>query len=74
MLAHNINVVFAESNVSQDSLKKIIFASKEKKHIVHFSSKVLYGDAMGSFDEPVSSYLEMIEKNALSLLHEWQKN
>ena len=74
LLAHNINVVFAESNVSQDSLKKIIFASKEKKHMVHFSSTVLYGDAMGSFDEPVSSYLEMIEKNALSLLHEWQKN
>ena len=71
LLAHDIDVVFAESNVSQDSLKKIISASREKKHEVHFSQRVLYGDAMGSYDDPVSSYLEMIEKNAQSLLKEW---
>jgi manganese/zinc/iron transport system substrate-binding protein len=72
LLAHDIDVVFAESNVSQDSLKKIISASREKKHEVHFSQRVLYGDAMGSYDDPVSSYLEMIEKNAQSLLREWE--
>jgi len=73
LLAHDIDVVFPESNVSQDSLKKIISASREKKHEVRFSKKVLYGDAMGSYDDPVSSYLEMIEKNAESLVNEWQK-
>ncbi|NDD57911.1 MAG: ABC transporter substrate-binding protein [Chlamydiae bacterium] len=73
LVKYKISVVFAESNVSQDSLKKIISSSKEKKHIVKFSEKVLYGDAMGSYDEPVSSYLDMIKKNALSLSKEWQK-
>lgn len=73
LLTHEIDVVFPESNVSQDSLKKIISASREKKHEVRFSKKVLYGDAMGSYDDPVSSYLEMIEKNAESLVNEWQK-
>jgi manganese/zinc/iron transport system substrate-binding protein len=72
LLEYDISVVFAESNVSQDSLKKIVSSSKEKKHDVNFSSKVLYGDAMGSFMEPVNSYLEMIEKNANSLISEWQ--
>lgn len=71
LLNNNIDVVFAESNVSQDSLKKIISASREKKHSVRFSQCVLYGDAMGSYDDPVSSYLEMIEKNAQSLASEW---
>ncbi|MBM3207403.1 MAG: ABC transporter substrate-binding protein [Chlamydiae bacterium] len=73
LLKYNISVVFAESNVSQDSLKKIVSSSKEKKHNVNFSSKVLYGDAMGSYNDPVNSYLEMIEKNASSLINEWQK-
>lgn len=71
LLMYNIGTVFAESNVSQDSLKKIVSASREKKHRVNFSESVLYGDAMGSYEHPVSSYLEMIEQNALSLLKEW---
>lgn len=69
---YKISVVFAESNVSRDSLKKIVSASREKKHDVNFSKRVLYGDAMGSFEDRVSSYLEMIEKNAQSLISEWQ--
>jgi manganese/zinc/iron transport system substrate-binding protein len=74
LIGHDIRVVFAESNVSRDSLKKIISASKEKKHPVNFSQRVLYGDAMGSYDEPVSSYLEMMKKNADTLCSEWGKD
>jgi manganese/zinc/iron transport system substrate-binding protein len=70
---YDIKVVFAESNVSHDSLKKIVFASREKKQNVTFSQKVLYGDAMGSFEDPIMTYLEMIEKNAQSLITEWQR-
>lgn len=73
LLNNHIDVVFAESNVSQDSLKKIISASREKNHSVRFSQRILYGDAMGSYDDPVSSYLEMIEKNAQNLANEWNR-
>ena len=68
---YDIHVVFAESNVSCESLKKIISASTEKAHEVHFSHKTLYADAM---EGGVSSYLEMIEKNALSLMQEWMND
>jgi manganese/zinc/iron transport system substrate-binding protein len=74
LVMYNIQTVFAESNISKDSLKKIVSASKEKKHHVNFSDSVLYGDAMGSYEHPVSSYLEMIEQNALSLLKEWNNS
>jgi manganese/zinc/iron transport system substrate-binding protein len=70
--SHSISVVFPESNVSQDSLRKIVSACKGKKQEVRFSKEVLYGDAMGPYDSEASSYLEMIRHNANSLLKEWQ--
>lgn len=69
---HEIGVVFPESNVSQDSLKKIVSACKEKKREVRVSSALLYGDAMGSAESTASSYLDMIKHNADTLAREWQ--
>ena len=60
---YHIGVVFPESNVSRDSLKKIICSSP---HQVRCSEQPLYGDAMGT-----NTYLEMIEHNIRALKGEW---
>lgn len=63
---HQIQVVFPESNVSRDALKKIVTCCD---HNVRISPKVLYGDAMGA-----DNYLGMIQHNAKVLLEEWNQN
>jgi manganese/zinc/iron transport system substrate-binding protein len=57
--AFNIHVLFPESNVSKDSLRKIVDAGKEKGLKIRLCQEELYGDSMGS----ASSYLEMIAHN-----------
>lgn len=68
LLFYQIHVVFPESNVSRDSLKKIVEACREKGLTVKISNESLYGDALG----PNNSYLEMMEYNARVLIKEWQ--
>lgn len=65
---YNISVLFPESNVSQDSLKKITSVCREKNHPIRLCVHPLYGDAMG--DSP--SYLEMMEHNFNIISHELQ--
>lgn len=69
LCTYHIPVVFSESNVSRDSLKKIVSCCKEKGLAVHICSKPLYGDSMG---EHVKSYLEMIRHNAEVMKNEWE--
>lgn len=69
LVLHQVAVVFPESNVSKDSLKKIVFACREKQREIRFSSKALYGDCMGE----EKSYLDMIGHNAEVLITEWKK-
>lgn len=54
-----IHVIFPESNVSQDSIRKIIQAAKENGLDVTIAQDPLYGDAMGA-----PSYPEMLLHNA----------
>ncbi len=56
---NGIHVLFPESNVSKDSLKKIAYVCKEKGIDVRISSDPLYADAMGP-----RTYLEMMQYNA----------
>jgi manganese/zinc/iron transport system substrate-binding protein len=56
----HIPVLFPESNVSKDSLRKIVDASRQKGFTIRMSQQILYGDSMGS----TGSYLEMICHNA----------
>ncbi|MES2198638.1 MAG: zinc ABC transporter substrate-binding protein [Chlamydiota bacterium] len=65
---YQVGVVFPESNVSRDSLKKIVFACKEKHLAIRFSHNALYGDCMGISD----SYLDMIGHNGAILIKEWE--
>ncbi len=56
---YGVNVLFPESNVSRDSLRKILDASQQRGFQVRISQEPLYGDSMGSSP----SYIEMIVHN-----------
>lgn len=58
--ALQIPVLFPESNVSKDSLRKIVHALRERGSKIRLCQETLYGDSMG--DAP--SYLDMIIHNA----------
>ncbi|HEY5260255.1 MAG TPA: zinc ABC transporter substrate-binding protein, partial [Rhabdochlamydiaceae bacterium] len=67
LFKYKIHVVFPESNVNKDSLKKIVNACREKGQIIEISKSPLYGDAMGK-----DTYLEMIEHNVEVLYNAWK--
>lgn len=72
LIENQIEIVFPESNVSRDSLKKIVIACKEKKTLVRFSTDILYGDCMGQAGSFEGTYRGMIEHNGAVLIKEWQ--
>ena len=59
MRINQVTVVFSESNVSRDSIRKIATAGKELGLEIRVCSEPLYGDAMSGL-----SYLEMMNRNA----------
>ncbi|MEN9344249.1 MAG: hypothetical protein RLZZ453_1036 [Chlamydiota bacterium] len=67
LMQYHIHVVFPESNVSSDSLKKIIDACAQKGFKVTLSSDVLYGDALGPKHSIAAHYPGMIEYDATTL-------
>ncbi len=73
LIEYHIEIVFPESNVSRDSLYKIVNACKEKKIKVRFSTDTLYGDCMGPHGTTEGTYLGMISHNAQVLIKEWQE-
>ncbi|MEZ5314947.1 MAG: zinc ABC transporter substrate-binding protein [Chlamydiales bacterium] len=66
---YNVPVLFPESNVSRDSLRKIVSAGLKKGLKIRLCSHTLYGDSMGD----VGSYLEMILHNAKVIAEELEK-
>lgn len=64
--AHQIQVLFPESNVSKDSLRKIVDAGNEKGCPIRLCQESLYADSMGES----LSYLEMITHNATVIARE----
>ncbi len=68
---YEISIVFSESNVSRDSLKKIVDACYAKQKKVRFSTEPLYGDSMGGKGTAEGSYLGMIEHNVTTIIKEW---
>lgn len=71
LCSHQISVVFSESNVSRDSLKKIVSCCAEKGTQVRICEKPLYGDSMG---EEARNYLEMMHRNAEVIRNEWLRS
>ncbi|MCB1107092.1 MAG: zinc ABC transporter substrate-binding protein [Chlamydiia bacterium] len=64
---HRIHVVFPETNINQDALKKIVSICREKGLHVKIASTPLYGDTMGGRGTGAESYLKMIEHNVQTL-------
>lgn len=60
---HQIHVIFSESNISPDSLKKIAAASNELGWNVKIPKESLYSDAMREEKQGIS-YLKTMEYNA----------
>lgn len=69
---HQIKTVFPESNVSRDSLKKIVSVCAQKGWKVVISPEVLYGDAIGEMEGDEGAYLKMVEHNANVLIKAWE--
>lgn len=61
---YHIEVIFPESNVSKDSIRKILSAGKEKGLNLVMAQEALYGDAMGSPGSDGDHYLKMLSHNA----------
>jgi manganese/zinc/iron transport system substrate-binding protein len=62
--SHKIAVVFPESNVSLDSLKKIISVAKAEGVKVVFAKEALFGDSMSGDQMSVSCYEDMMRHNS----------
>lgn len=71
LIHYQIQVVFPESNVSRDSLKKIVHACAQKGLTVRISNEVLYGDAMGPAGSDADTYLKMIRHDADAMIQAW---
>lgn len=71
---YKISVIFPESNVSPDSLKKVREACLEKGIEVHISNNSLYGDSVGEENGNANTYMKMMKKNA-EIIHQslWYK-
>ena len=61
---HQIMVVFPESNVSRDGVRKIASVLNKKGLMTALAEECLYGDAMGDKDSGADSYLKMMLHNA----------
>jgi len=61
---YRIQVLFPESNVSKDSIRKIVAAGKAKGLDLKMANEVLYADAMGPPGSQADTYLGMIQYDA----------
>lgn len=64
IIQHNVSTLFAESNVSRDSLKKILDTCKQMNHSVQIASEPLYVDSMGPAGSKAATYMEMLAWDA----------
>lgn len=64
----NINVLFLESNVSPDSINKIVSSGMKKGLSLTIAHAVLYADAMGEAGSDGDTYFKMIKHNAQVIL------
>ncbi len=70
---YDIMVIFPESNVSKDSIRKIVDAGKLKGLMLIIATESLYGDAMGPHGSEGETYIKMIEHN-VNVISKYLKN
>lgn len=70
-----IATLFAEANVSQDSLKKMVDSCAKKGFVTAIDPKPLYADSMGPAGSSADSYINMMRYDSqvvVAGLHSWQ--
>ncbi len=63
MARYHIEVIFPESNLTQDAIRKIVDAGSQKGLHLCIAKEALYADAMGGPGSPGSTYATMILHN-----------
>lgn len=71
---YRVQVIFSESHISQDSIKKIVDAMEKKGQPVHIASKPLFSDTMGHPDTGASDYISMMRYNSQVISEEMREN
>lgn len=61
---YRIRAIFPESNLNQDSVKKIVTVLNKRGVRAFLNKEPLYGDTMGEKGSGAESYLQMMEHNA----------
>lgn len=64
---YNISVLFPESNVNKDSIRKIVNAGRQEGLDLTISQEVLFADAMGPPGSDGDSYLKMLKHDAQTI-------
>lgn len=67
---YEIHVIFSESNVNRDSIRKIVQASNEKQLNVRIANISLFADAMGRPGSDGDTYLKMMKHNSRTIATE----
>jgi len=67
---NGIRVLFSESNISQDSIKKIIDAGSKEGVVFSMAKTPLYSDAMGPPGSSGDTYIKMMKHNMLTIANE----
>ncbi len=73
LLKYKISVVFAESNVSRDSIKKLCDATQKNNHAVRIAKNALYADACGAKNSEVEFYPDMLLYDAKVIKEELER-
>lgn len=73
MKKYQIHLLFPESNVSQDSIKKILQAGREEGLDLQITCCPLYSDAMGGAETEADTYVKMLIYNA-KMISSYMKN
>jgi manganese/zinc/iron transport system substrate-binding protein len=74
LMKHHVYVLFSESNVSKDSIKKIVDAGKSKGMNLRISTDYLYADAMGAPGSEGDTYQKMIQHDAVIIARHLRHN
>lgn len=69
LVRFEITVLFPESNVSQDSIRKILDAGEQSGLDLEIACVHLYADAMGKPGSDGDTYLKMMKHNAVTIAH-----
>lgn len=70
---HKIASIFAESNVSRDSIKKLVDACLKKGYTVHIAKDPLFADSMGPSGSSADTYIKMMDYDGRVITKELQK-